>query len=98
MMAKKCDICGALYERECTPDLRIVTYTHPYGDRWLDLCPKCQEKLERFVCVRMPCQSNVSDAAVLEKATPASFTREIWYDGEWCRNIRADMIDGGWNE
>ena len=97
MQAKKCDICGALYELQCTPDVRINIYSHPYGDRWLDLCPKCQEKLERFVCVRMPCQSNASDVAVLERATPGSFTRETLCDDEWCRNLRADMIDGGHN-
>lgn len=97
MMAKKCDICGALYEIEYKPDVRNFNIYSPYRDSWLDLCPKCQEKLERFVCVSIPCRSNVDDAAVLERATPGSFTREIWYDGEWCRNLRADMIDGGHN-
>lgn len=49
MTANKCDRCGMLYERECTPDIRINIYNHPYGDEWVDLCPKCQEKLEQFV-------------------------------------------------
>lgn len=95
MQAKKCDICGALYDIEHKPDVRGFNIYNPYNDCWLDLCPACQEKLERFVCVRMPCQSNVNDAAVLEKATPASFTREIWYDGEWRCDLKDDMIDGG---
>lgn len=51
MMAKKCDICGTLYEQQCIPDVRIIIYCHPYGDTWLDLCPKCQERLDRFVGV-----------------------------------------------
>ena len=49
MLAKKCDICGALYELQHTPNVRINVYNHPYGDQCLDLCPKCQEKLEEFV-------------------------------------------------
>lgn len=49
MDAKKCDVCGSLYEQECTPDIRVNWYIHPYGDRWIDLCPVCQEKLERFI-------------------------------------------------
>lgn len=49
MTANKCDRCGTLYEREYTPDVRINVYIHPYGAKWLDLCPKCQEKLENFV-------------------------------------------------
>jgi hypothetical protein len=49
MKANKCDICVALYERKYTPDVRINVYIHPYGEEWLDLCPKCQEKLEKFV-------------------------------------------------
>lgn len=51
MTAKKCDICGTLYDQQCTPDVRINIYIHPYGDEWVDLCPKCQEKLENFVSV-----------------------------------------------
>lgn len=49
MTANKCDVCGTLYERDCTPDVRINIYIHPHGDEWVDLCPKCQEKLEKFV-------------------------------------------------
>lgn len=49
MTAKKCDICETLYEQQCTPDVRVNIYIHPYGDEWVDLCPKCQEKLEKFV-------------------------------------------------
>ena len=49
MRANKCDICETLYERQFTPDVRINIYIYPYGAEWLDLCPKCQEKLEKFV-------------------------------------------------
>ena len=49
MGAYKCDVCGALFERKCTPDVRVNVYTHGYGDEWLDLCPQCQKKLEEFV-------------------------------------------------
>ena len=49
MQAKKCDICGALYEQQCTPDVRINIYIHNSGDEWVDLCPKHQEELEKFV-------------------------------------------------
>lgn len=51
MTAKKCDICGTLYEQQCTPDVRINIYIHPYGDEWVDLCPRCQGHLEKFVRV-----------------------------------------------
>ena len=49
MQAKKCDICGTLYEQQCTPDVRINIYIHPHGDEWLDICPKCQENLENWI-------------------------------------------------
>ena len=51
MTANKCDRCGTLYEQECTPDVRINIYIHPYGDQRVDLCPKCQEMLENFISV-----------------------------------------------
>lgn len=78
-MAKKCDVCGTLYEQQCTPDVRINVYSHPYGNRWLDLCPKCQEKLERFIGGKSGKSNNRNR------------------EEEWCRNFRADMIDGGHN-
>ena len=49
MTALKCDRCGALYERDYTPDIRINKYTHPYGDEWIALCPKCQQMLEKWL-------------------------------------------------
>ena len=49
MTALKCDRCGTLYERDYTPDIRINKYTHPYGDEWIDLCPKCQQMLEKWL-------------------------------------------------
>lgn len=48
MIIKKCDVCGEAYEIY-TPDIRINVYRHPYGDEWLDLCPKCQKKLEEWI-------------------------------------------------
>ena len=76
MMAKKCDICGALYELQNEPDICVSVYNHPYYPgkcRWLDLCPACQEKLEEFVC---------GNGGALKNGSR---------EGEWCANLRADM-------
>ena len=47
--AKECDVCHKLYREECTPDITIEVYRHPYGANRVDLCPECQKKLEAFV-------------------------------------------------
>lgn len=47
--AKKCDICGTLFEMPFIRDIRINKYSHGYGDFYLDLCDNCQKKLEDFV-------------------------------------------------
>jgi len=49
MTAKECDRCNTLYKPECNPDIRINIYRHPYGDSWIDLCPKCQKELEEWL-------------------------------------------------
>ena len=52
MTAKKCDVCETLYEQRCMPDIQIAVYIHPQGEERVDLCPKCQEKLEKLIA---PC-------------------------------------------
>lgn len=47
--AKKCDICGRLFEATFVPDITIHKYRHCYGEERLDICPECQKKLEKFV-------------------------------------------------
>ena len=47
--AKKCDICGILYERDYVPDLQVHKYCHGYGYSILDICDHCQKQLEEFV-------------------------------------------------
>lgn len=48
--AKKCDRCGRVYDAPTyVSDLRINRYTHPYGDRWYDLCSGCEGDLEKFL-------------------------------------------------
>lgn len=48
--ALRCDRCGKFYATPiCVSDLRVNGYTHPYGDRWYDLCADCQKDLERFL-------------------------------------------------
>lgn len=49
MNAKKCDRCGELYECMCVPDITVNKYTHGYGTWRIDLCDKCQSKLETWL-------------------------------------------------
>lgn len=50
MRALKCDICGKLFEaRMCLPVITIQIDEGYYGQRRLDLCDDCQQKLEAFV-------------------------------------------------
>lgn len=49
--AKKCDRCGTLYEQTTIPAVNVIIDNHPYGGCKIDLCPKCQDELERFVSV-----------------------------------------------
>lgn len=52
--AFKCDRCGTYYGEETEPKTFRVQYLSPAVkdlQRWwyLDLCPICQEKLEKFI-------------------------------------------------
>ena len=50
--AKKCDICGGLYERpyDARRRIEIVKDCHPYPDNYkYDLCDKCYKKLLTFL-------------------------------------------------
>lgn len=49
MRAYKCDICETFYEQQDTPKVLISIKVYPCAAEWLDLCPKCQEKLEKFI-------------------------------------------------
>ena len=56
--AKKCDICGTLYESPmCNDAVRIhldFGYAWPTGDRYVDLCDECYNKLCEFVAPTLP--------------------------------------------
>ncbi len=48
--AYKCDRCGKLFERDRRPSLTIQQqYSYCFGNTTYDLCPSCQEKLEKFI-------------------------------------------------
>lgn len=48
--AKKCDRCGALYEKPvCNPILQITQDNHPYSPIHIDLCPQCYEELKQWL-------------------------------------------------
>lgn len=50
MNAKKCDVCGKLYETPfATPNITIKKYIHCYGERTYDLCETCQATLEKWL-------------------------------------------------
>lgn len=53
-LAKKCDICGRLYEPYCGANGISIEQIDRYGNvsttcRTLDLRPTCKEKLENFI-------------------------------------------------
>ena len=53
--AKKCDICGKLYESPtCNDVVRIYMDFGPYGDRYVDLCDSCYGKLCDFLKPAIP--------------------------------------------
>lgn len=53
--AKKCDICGALYESPiCNDTVRIHLDFGYLGDRHVDLCDVCYGKLCNFVKPTLP--------------------------------------------
>lgn len=50
MNAKKCDRCGKFYEKpNVKSDIKVIKYTHPCGECFIDLCDECQKKLEDFL-------------------------------------------------
>lgn len=53
--AKKCDICGKLYETpRCNDVVRIYMDFEYLGDRSVDLCDDCYNKLCNFVKPTLP--------------------------------------------
>lgn len=47
--AYKCDACGKLYERDIQSRMRIFVEYHPYGDRQIDLCDSCLNKIKEML-------------------------------------------------
>lgn len=55
MNAMKCDICGTFYDRlKCNDAVRIYLDFGYQGDRYVDLCDKCYDKLCNFVKPTLP--------------------------------------------
>lgn len=53
--AKKCDICGKLYETPICNDVVRIHLDFGYaGDRYADLCDECYNKLTKFVAPTLP--------------------------------------------
>lgn len=53
--AKKCDICGKLYEPPiCNDAIRIHMDFGYLGDRYVDLCNGCYNKLREFIAPALP--------------------------------------------
>lgn len=54
--AKKCDVCGKLYESPiCNDAIRIRMEFFGYlGDRYADLCDECYNKLCDFIKPALP--------------------------------------------
>lgn len=53
--AKKCDICGKLYESPiCNDVVRIHMEFGCLGDHYVDLCDDCYDKLCGFVKLALP--------------------------------------------
>ena len=52
--AKKCDVCGALYERPlCNREVEVVKDCHYYGSVKYDLCDDCYEELLNWLGKRI---------------------------------------------
>lgn len=49
MDAYKCDRCGILFEQRVHPYISIVKGRIVLDERWLDLCPECQESLKAWL-------------------------------------------------
>lgn len=50
MTAKKCDRCGAYYDKtDVRPEINIVQFKNGFTTNFIDLCEECQRKLESFL-------------------------------------------------
>lgn len=59
-VAKKCDICGKLYEYpKCNDAVRIHLDFGYAGDRYVDLCEECYDKLCNFIRPTLPKDGSV---------------------------------------
>ena len=57
---KKCDICKKLYESPISNDIVRIHLEMGYvGDRYIDLCDDCYDKLCRFVEPTLPKKCSV---------------------------------------
>lgn len=54
MNAKKCDVCGKLYEISACKDAVRIHLDFSYSDRYVDLCDDCYDKLCNFVKPTLP--------------------------------------------
>lgn len=53
--AKKCDRCGHLYDNPpCNDAIRIHMNFGYLGDRYVDLCDECYNKLCEFIAPALP--------------------------------------------
>ena len=53
--AKKCDVCGKLYELPTCNDVVRIHLDFGYmGDRYVDLCDDCYTKLCNFIKPTLP--------------------------------------------
>ena len=58
--AKKCDICGAFYNRPiCNDAVRIYLDFGHSRDRYVDLCNTCYDLLCNFVAPTLPVDCSV---------------------------------------
>lgn len=47
--AKKCDACGAFYEKDIlNMRIEIVITSSGFHEHYIDLCPKCFEQVRRM--------------------------------------------------
>ena len=66
--AKKCDICGELYEIPICNDVVKIHIDFVYlGDRYVDLCDDCYNKLCNFVKPTLPEDYSVKRLKVRDK-------------------------------
>lgn len=62
--AKKCDLCGAFYERPfCSDKVKIHLEFSYYSDRYVDLCDDCYKELCKFVKPTLPEDESVERSA-----------------------------------